>query len=1616
MTLALPGTQFKLTDEDTTADKTHFYNASGTGSTNVSVTYTTSSEEGQAGIVDINGELVPGHTYDLVEEKPVDGYANVPGTLAKIEVSETGEVTVKDVLTGTVTDSTGEAKNIVTAEKTEYLDASVTGENADKIWTITVRNQKTEIVIDKVNSENKYLTGAVLELYGKAADKTNFTKESADLFTWDNTTRTVTVTGLTQGTVYWIKETTRPPGYNDIGALYFKLDSEIDGNGKLQTVIQLCNQKGETTGNGVTGNWDAALGTKKPASSESEAVEDGKRHLYVINHEVEMPITLRKVYAETKDGSTTVTNVANVLVEINKVVDGTVTKTVYGMTDANGILRPYDKDTKTLTADEFITFVEGSYTFKELEGPDNVYVDSTEHTFTIEPADYVAFLAGSGQDNANGYVRNMMENGASGNATQVARRVVSLAQTLKTETKTDATGATSLFVNDVFSGHVVVKKYDTNRYDGYTYTHEEKEGIAATALSGMVFALEKKTETDGVATYEKVKATDGSDLKIVSNDNGYLHINGDNKSYVDVNEKGTYRLVEVTSKGYTGKDETTGKAVMSEEFTLTNDNHFPKSNEAITLGDLYNIRKTGTIQIKKVDEDNNETEIKDTTFILYRKNTDKNNFFVNATNQILEFVTGNRYTYDAWSTMEVDSSAVVDLYNADPASADSSATVTDGVLEIAGLEWGTYILVETKAADGYHLKKNSSDNQYTFEVSQDTVDSVIKLDGDITNAKNKVTFKKMGYAYSQTDQTGAIPLTGGTFRVFDAEDMTKPVQSFTISNKDGTYVIEGLPGGVTTDTKTYVIHEETAPSGYAVSPDIYFTLNGYGQIADLQDKNVTEQQPYGRYYEMDGDNNLITMYDDSTTKVTVQVEKKFDESILDESIRDLFAANIRPQQVEVALYKYLAGESVSDAVAVTGVENVTLTAAEDWKNTTAWTDLPAYEVVAKDGGETGYRAKKIVYTLKENGKVVNALYDYETTLEESQSTETLKVLTVKNTLKSNTDITGSTAYLDIHKVNTGGPQDEVFNVAVELFLTIDGKEYPLGEADKDGNVRYKGVYQLMTSADSTSGVEANTTEEGLIQIQGASGSQFARVTLPIGVHFRVREVLDTQTVTEKTEYQTSYTWTVGEEGDENFSKGSSSGEAGASVIDANLPTGQLPANGADVIITNSAVIFTQIENETPEVRDTTDNDSTRGGSVSVTKPGGGEDSDSSKTDWNPNSLIVSWEPDENWLHSSSFTVEYKNYSAENSKVETITVTDYLDENGSPKAKEDSCYDELRSRYKDFDIYKQGDKIYLELADTTQGIPYSNKAVINFIPTLAVENTTENDGGGVVRVEDGVDGASSDGKILKDTHNRYVQSIVYGTADDGYVIDMDNLTIGNVGDLDGTVAENAKAVKLKLTATGNADLFNFVTVLPYESKTAMAETGNGIVHLLDAIQSPFDLGTVHADDGSIGTTITGTVEVLARNARREATQIRITIQTVQRASTSESYIAMPLDVGIAFKPMGKDTPSNGGSGGDSSNNENADGSSDSSTGSGSGQKTANGSKGLPLTPGDVAGDGTDGDGSGANGEAKGSRVPKTGDDTPVGALAGTGILATLAGLLLLKLRKRKLKKNEESKEG
>ncbi|MCL2662536.1 MAG: Cna B-type domain-containing protein [Oscillospiraceae bacterium] len=383
-----------------------------------------------------------------------------------------------------------------------------------------------------------------------------------------------------------------------------------------------------------------------------------------------------------------------------------------------------------------------------------------------------------------------------------------------------------------------------------------------------------------------------------------------------------------------------------------------------------------------------------------------------------------------------------------------------------------------------------------------------------------------------------------------------------------------------------------------------------------------------------------------------------------------------------------------------------------------------------------------------------------------------------NSLKSD-EITS----LSVHKDTDFGPKAPLENAprfTFEVYFSLNEITDPETQGTLLTNHDYHvivGKYAGDESVLTPLNIE-QITSDGKIEI--AAGESFVIRDLPQGMYFYIVE---------------------DEHHEFGLKEGSvMNGRLGrASSID---PLADLPPTLLDV--ENVAIRVVSIVNTTPNEGISQNGGSqapsrrtNAGGTVTVEENGGQMYTGADGVEGIPDALAVRWEPEGFWTVGGHFTIRYIDFGE--TEEQSITVTDYLNPDGTPKTLEEllSSADNpegLRrfiSAGARLHITPNG-AVRLVLSHLAEGMPRSVTVEVRFVPTLAVNNVTVDEsgskiGGNVMVIgRDGFDEGNL--KICSDGvpalgGKPYVSQSVYGIPIEGFTTDWSHIAVRNLNELD-----------------------------------------------------------------------------------------------------------------------------------------------------------------------------------------------------------------------------------------
>lgn len=286
-------------------------------------------------------------------------------------------------------------------------------------------------------------------------------------------------------------------------------------------------------------------------------------------------------------------------------------------------------------------------------------------------------------------------------------------------------------------------------------------------------------------------------------------------------------------------------------------------------------------------------------------------------------------------------------------------------------------------------------------------------------------------------------------------------------------------------------------------------------------------------------------------------------------------------------------------------------------------------------------------------------------------------------------------------------------------------------------------------------------------------------------------------------------------------------------------------NITQVNFTNRLLYELEIDNATINVAT---GSSDAGGSVAVSG------TTNAKRDLDPykdQAVSVSWVAENFWKEAATFNVSYLPHGAdEETGWETVAVT-----NGDLSALRSISY------FANAKLQSVGGVTTLTLADSYLDMPQRARALVTFVPTLEVRNTTDKHFGGTVAIE-------TPNTILD---GRYVALIAYGNAENDYAIDLTKLSLIVPAEEDDSSLDGVVGLNAFIRSAHAAGSSTSVRINP-NSAGRFSTTLN------------LNIGGTNRD-----VTFSGKITVLALDKNQHATKISISMDS----------LSAPLDIGIPF---------------------------------------------------------------------------------------------------------------------
>ncbi len=325
-------------------------------------------------------------------------------------------------------------------------------------------------------------------------------------------------------------------------------------------------------------------------------------------------------------------------------------------------------------------------------------------------------------------------------------------------------------------------------------------------------------------------------------------------------------------------------------------------------------------------------------------------------------------------------------------------------LVVSDLPWGTYYFLETKAPAGYALPTGDAakTNEVVLDGTTVAGSAATPLTCQLTDDTNKLYISKREIG-------GTDELTGAHMELYLADSAGKRTGTALASWTSGTtsklFEIGSELGSGLVAGQTYVLHENTAPLGYALTADIVFTVNEDGSITTSS--------------RTSGSKNGMTL-------------------IMEDSLLDLEIS-----KKELGLDKELVGAALVIKKGSEEVEKWTST-GQPHKIKAALEVGTAYTLVEEGAPKGYYTAQPITFELLDNGslrvtadasstaevKSISKLSDYDVPVYTNSLTmfdRPIRVEISKKRLTGGTDDYVKGAGLTLYEKNAQGGWDNIYS-------------------------------------------------------------------------------------------------------------------------------------------------------------------------------------------------------------------------------------------------------------------------------------------------------------------------------------------------------------------------------------------------------------------------------------------------------------------------------------------------------------------------------------------------------------------------------------------------------------
>ena len=674
---------------------------------------------------------------------------------------------------------------------------------------------RAEVKFKKADPEGNYVVGAGLILYDSIRVVESWTTE-------DGVIKTLS---LPVGSSYRLIEASVPEGYTMADEVTFTLNADgtvtnvvngtyadgvitmVDGYADREVVISKQNIAGEEIGgavlrvtNNTTGSyieWTSVAGESKTIKLQpgtytltEKTAPDG----YVVAESIEFTVnTDGTITCNNLDANGEIVMVdkyadTNVVISKQDIAGAEIAGAELTVTDENG--KVVESWTSEKGKSKYLTLQPGTYTLTEKTAPQGyVVAESIEFTVNVD-----------GTVTSNNLVNGKIV------------MVDAYADTDVVISKQDIAGA------EIAGAELIVTDKDGKTVESWTSEAGKSKTIA---LQPGTYTLTEKTAPDGYVVAESVEFTVNAGGTITSNN----LVDGK----IVMVDKYADREVVIS------KQDIAGAEIGGAELTVTDKDGKTVESWTSEAGKSKTIAlQPGTYTLTEKTAPQGYVVAESIEFTVNVDGTVTSNNLVN----------GKIVMVDAYADTDVVISKQ-DIAGAEIAGAELIVTDKDGKTveswtseagksKTIALQPGTYTLTEKTAPDGYIVAESIS-----FTVNTDgTVTSNNLVDGKIVmvdKARSAALSKETvgganlpGAAITVTSATGAdlskVTVTG-------ASDVEVTSNRVTFVSGIKAAVLSKLPAG------TYVMHEDTAPLGYALASDVEFTVAEDGTVTGVTVKD-----------------------------------------------------------------------------------------------------------------------------------------------------------------------------------------------------------------------------------------------------------------------------------------------------------------------------------------------------------------------------------------------------------------------------------------------------------------------------------------------------------------------------------------------------------------------------------------------------------------------------------------------------------------------------------------------------------------------------------------------------------------------------------------------------------